>query len=89
MVCGKSILLLYSSRWMPGETADFYIRLLGTMAFICIFVSILIVVLIFKGHTLRRFNLVSEPTEDGVDLTTNRSGSIEAQIIEAKKDSGS
>lgn len=74
---------------MPGETADFYIRLLGTMAFICIFVSILIVVLIFKGHTLRRFNLVSEPTEDGVDLTTNRSGSIEAQIIEAKKDSGS
>jgi len=48
------------------------------MAFICVFVSILIVVLIFKGQALRRFNLISGSTEDGVDLIAHRAGSIEA-----------
>ena len=42
------------------------------MAFICVFVSILIVILVFKGRTLRQFNLVSEVTEDGVDLVTEK-----------------
>ncbi|KAL8866701.1 MAG: hypothetical protein Q9174_006143, partial [Haloplaca sp. 1 TL-2023] len=42
--------------------------LFGTMAFISVFVSFLIVLLILKGQTLRRFNIVSEITEDGVDL---------------------
>lgn len=38
------------------------------MAFICVFVSFLIGLLILKGQTLRRLNLISEKTEDGVDL---------------------
>ena len=38
------------------------------MAFFCVFVSLLIIILIFQGRTLRKFNLLREPTEDGVDV---------------------
>lgn len=45
------------------------------MALICLSVSVLIVILIVKGQTLRRFNLISETTEDGVDLVGDDSES--------------
>lgn len=38
------------------------------MAFFCAFVSLLIIILIFQGRNLRKFNLLREPTEDGVDV---------------------
>lgn len=38
------------------------------MAFFCVFVSLLIILLIFQGRTFRDFNLLREPTEDGVDV---------------------
>ncbi len=38
------------------------------MAFFCVFVSLLIIILIFQGRTLREFNLLHEPTEDGVNV---------------------
>ena len=47
------------------------------MAFICVFVSVFIITLIFQGPTLRKFNLVREVTEDGVDLTQTPEHSME------------
>ena len=40
------------------------------MAFFCVFVSLLIIILIFHGRTLRKFNLLREPTEDGIDVVS-------------------
>jgi len=41
-------------------------RLFGTMAFICVAASILMMVLIFKGRELRRYTLFPQTTEDGL-----------------------
>ena len=38
------------------------------MAFICVLVSILMMLLVFKGQSLRKYNLVAGKTEDGLKL---------------------
>ena len=42
------------------------------MAFLCVFVSFFMIVLIFKGQNLRKYNLLSGHTEDGMRLIGNR-----------------
>ena len=35
------------------------------MSFICVAVSLLMMLVVFRGEKLRRYNLISEVTEDG------------------------
>ena len=51
------------------------------MAFFCVFVSLLIIILIFHGRTLRKFNLLREPTEDGTDVVA---GARDSELSEDK-----
>lgn len=38
------------------------------MAFFCVFATMLLGVLIWKGPVLRRWSLMEDPTEDGVKI---------------------
>jgi len=74
-------LLLLSSHIFSKFESSFTIRLdnwnrlFGTMAFICVFVSLLMGLLIMKGRTLRKYNLVDGKTEDGVQMFVPKRGS--------------
>ena len=46
------------------------------MAFICVFVSMFMAILVFKGQTLRKYNLISGSTEDGVYVVAQNGGSV-------------
>ena len=45
------------------------------MAFLCVFVSSFMVLLIWKGQVLRKYNLVAGRTEDGVKVLAQENGS--------------
>lgn len=48
------------------------------MAFLCLIVSILMVLVVQKGQLLRRYSLIREETEDGVKVFAESEGSTEA-----------
>ena len=50
-------------------------RAFGMMAFLCVFVSSFMVLLIWKGQVLREYNLVVGSTEDGVNVLAQENGS--------------
>ena len=52
----------------PWEAAVGPGWLFGMMAFFCIFVSLFMVALVWKGSVLRRYNLIRGTTEDGVKV---------------------
>ena len=45
------------------------------MAFLCVFVSSFMVLLIWKGQVLRKYNLVVGRTEDGIEVLARENGS--------------
>ena len=45
------------------------------MAFLCVFVSSFMVLLIWKGQVLRKYSLVASRTEDGVKVLAQENGS--------------
>ncbi|MCJ1359763.1 MAG: hypothetical protein MMC33_009765 [Icmadophila ericetorum] len=60
-------LTFYEIPWQAAVGSGW---LFGTQAFICIFASIFICVLIWKGHVLRRYKLLKDSDEDGLKITT-------------------
>lgn len=46
-------------------------RLFGMMAFFCVFSTILLSMVIWKGPALRRWSLGKDPTEDGVRIISS------------------
>lgn len=71
-------------RWMVGvhivmkalqcHFANRFDRLFGMMAFFCVFATMVLGVVIWKGPALRRWNLERDATEDGVKIISlNRS----------------
>ena len=55
-------------------------RLFGMMAFLCLFATVLLSIVIWKGPALRRWSLAKDPNEDGVKIISeDRSSDISSE----------
>ena len=48
------------------------------MAFFCVFVSLLMVGLVWQGHILRRYSLVPDTSEDGAKVIYDQQSTVSA-----------
>lgn len=61
--------LVLTAPWCPY--ANRQDRLFGMMAFFCVFATMLLGVVVWKGPALRRWNLEKDATEDGIKIISS------------------